>query len=1688
MKRLLLLLLCALGASAQTMILTPSKITELKARAAANSSEWAILRSACSNVIAYTAGTPDHLPEVYASMEPTSDGGPNGAIRLGTDGNAYQGTNVEDSGYPAALCYLMLKDGDVTPAGWSYTWNGISLTPQQYGLLAGMQAVKILHKTTPPMVHMTPATPPTGWHGLSWRQIDGAALLRMDRENDRLGASGSVDATVATAATSSTTSIGTNTLTFTSTKTPAYAADVFTVGDYVYGPNIPTGTTILTYTPNTSITLSANVTGNIPSGTPIADLPASDSCSASGTSQVFAGSTLGSPYGPSAHAPVVFTNVAGPLGTIMNGNTYYVDPANKTSLPPFSSNTYGFYLDTDAGGTPFCIVPLQGADYKGYKVGSGQNYNHQPQNDNEYPPRFFMTGMALMYDWLHPLLNQSVATILNGLAAQESTAVKNTFTAGGTAWNATTNPWTDSTLTANGNYPQAIPDGFATLQAQVLDSMDCWTRDLLFGFYSGNDVGALVTTMSNYHWGVYSGLGLTGIAAYNDDARGPVWYNYWRNHMHLMVDQPYVARWLGPNGYPMDSQNYAGSAIESVTLTMLSNATAMGDDLISNAAQPFSWITGLEYYKHATDPSGKTMETRGYIYFPGVGTPPCVNCVSTTELVEVQALADYENHPLKDKFRSYAQSQITALGGLSGWQPFLFWNPSGTQTAWNDEPTTLGTLANPAGGYGNVFMRSDWTTSAAYATFYGRSALFDYGNSKDVNDFVGSLTIQRGVNGLSVEAEGECSWRSPATTAGAGSALYDAADNCWSSADSMKGYHGYGTWGAGFYRVKSTTGNPTSSATVSSVTLTTNALTASSSAVLNFASTTGVVTGMVAVGTGIPTAAYVIRISPTTVTLNQNTTGVASSASIIFATVGTFAYGSSGDGDVPGTTLFGSAYYTQPGQDDWSPVNTGSGTPWTPAPTYTVAGSTVTVNPTVPLSFNWGNGSTVKFTWDTTATPPTYYLSGSSGATESVSRATVYLIVNWNSNGTFGIIKAPTTVAHGGSYPTTGTALVFATSGSGNQYIHAQPGILMPEAHPARIDLLESTANYTYARAVGMEGAYSGTRILGSQREVLFLLPKLFLVYDRTRQAHLNQQTASFTSIIDGDGTNPITLVTAGTLMHSGMQVKLTSVSGAGCSALNNQMYTITALDGYRLALNGQTTALGATACTGTITGNMWGHQTIPWTTSAVPTEVTTAGQQSAGVRQWYVAGLPVSIATITNTTPVTLTTSSPHLVNTGFTVNVAGITGACAAALNGTWMVTIPKTGAASDLTTMALNGSTACGTGTVGSSTIQRFNGAITTVKPSSALAYLRDPMLAISQTSGAGLIYQLEVHDPRDCTSNPTWCQAAGADTADSQNWFTALDASQSIAETATVTPLTATNADMVQVSATAVAGFQNSQIASGNCASNTCAAPAPTLPISYTHTPAITNSTHTIGGMTPNTTYKVDTSTPGTVTITASGTGSSVTATANGILTFASAGTSDPIISSLSSSSVTAGSGPFTLNIYGSNFDATAVVAFGTYSPVVTYVGVGQVNAAITAPMIATPGSVSVTVSTTGHSTSAPATFTVNATSAPTIVSLSPSSKTAGAAGFTLTVNGTYYDATAVVNWNGTPLVTTYVNSGQVTAPITSGMVASPGTASVTVSTTTSGQTSSAATFTIGTPPTPGSLVSGKVTVAGAATIK
>jgi hypothetical protein len=77
---------------------------------------------------------------------------------------------------------------------------------------------------------------------------------------------------------------------------------------------------------------------------------------------------------------------------------------------------------------------------------------------------------------------------------------------------------------------------------------------------------------------------------------------------------------------------------------------------------------------------------------------------------------------------------------------------------------------------------------------------------------------------------------------------------------------------------------------------------------------------------------------------------------------------------------------------------------------------------------------------------------------------------------------------------------------------------------------------------------------------------------------------------------------------------------------------------------------------------------------------------------------------------------------------------------------------------------------------------------------------------------------------------------------------------------------------------------------------------------------------------------------------------------------------------------------------------------------------------------------------------------------------------GASAFTLTVNGSDFVASSVVQWNGANRSTTYVNSTQLTASIPATDVANAGTAQITVfNPTPGGGTSNALNFTIGAQP-------------------
>lgn len=92
--------------------------------------------------------------------------------------------------------------------------------------------------------------------------------------------------------------------------------------------------------------------------------------------------------------------------------------------------------------------------------------------------------------------------------------------------------------------------------------------------------------------------------------------------------------------------------------------------------------------------------------------------------------------------------------------------------------------------------------------------------------------------------------------------------------------------------------------------------------------------------------------------------------------------------------------------------------------------------------------------------------------------------------------------------------------------------------------------------------------------------------------------------------------------------------------------------------------------------------------------------------------------------------------------------------------------------------------------------------------------------------------------------------------------------------------------------------------------------------------------------------------------------------------------------------------------------------------------------------------------------------------PTITSISPTSKTEGEAGFTLTVNGTNFVPGSVVKWNGSHKTTTYISPTQLTASIPASDIASDGTANVTVyNPAPGGGMSNAKTFTVNAEPEP-----------------
>ena len=161
---------------------------------------------------------------------------------------------------------------------------------------------------------------------------------------------------------------------------------------------------------------------------------------------------------------------------------------------------------------------------------------------------------------------------------------------------------------------------------------------------------------------------------------------------------------------------------------------------------------------------------------------------------------------------------------------------------------------------------------------------------------------------------------------------------------------------------------------------------------------------------------------------------------------------------------------------------------------------------------------------------------------------------------------------------------------------------------------------------------------------------------------------------------------------------------------------------------------------------------------------------------------------------------------------------------------------------------------------------------------------------------------------------------------------------------------------------------------------------------------------------------------------------------------------PIANSISPTSDTLSAPDFILTVNGSNFQTTSIVNWNGNNLATTYVSSLQLTAVVPSSKLSPVGQNKITVYTPNGGTSGPVTFNVvyglnNPVSA--VRYMTPSASNIGRGDMNLTIAGNYFVPASIVEWNGSPLTTTYVSSTQLKALVPSALFAGIGTAIVNV---------------------------------------
>jgi hypothetical protein len=244
---------------------------------------------------------------------------------------------------------------------------------------------------------------------------------------------------------------------------------------------------------------------------------------------------------------------------------------------------------------------------------------------------------------------------------------------------------------------------------------------------------------------------------------------------------------------------------------------------------------------------------------------------------------------------------------------------------------------------------------------------------------------------------------------------------------------------------------------------------------------------------------------------------------------------------------------------------------------------------------------------------------------------------------------------------------------------------------------------------------------------------------------------------------------------------------------------------------------------------------------------------------------------------------------------------------------------------------------------------------------------------------------------------------------------------------------------------------------------------------------TSSTQLLAGITAS-----DLASAGSASVTVQNSASSVSTSAAFSIT--AAPNPVPALTSVSPSSLVAGSAGAMLTLSGTGFIASSQALLnGTVRPT-TYVSATTLTVQLAAADLAATGTAAITVSSPtpgGGVSSALSVAIVNP--APTLSAVSPASATAGNGALSLTLTGSNFVPSSQALWNGSVRATTYVSPTSLTAQITAADLAAPGSANVTVANPApGGGTSSAVNFVVASPaPVLSSLAPANAIAGGAA---